>query len=434
MFSPKMNNLTIMALALMIAMPALASASAGKAIFVIGKVSVLPDNGAEYRIRRGNEVNQGDTIVTNERSQVQLRMNDGTLLAVRPNSRFRIDDYQYEQDVDTDRSYYSLMKGGMRSITGAIGKEDKSSYGVNTLVGTIGIRGTDFSARLCDSDCANADDGLYVGVMDGAVVISNDSGELDVYPGDFGYLQDSITEPGYLEGSPGDLLFAQTDTDTQSVEVVDSTENSTSGSESLSETDSTISATDNSAVALSTTSENGDDLIAITDEDLLEPTNVGLTEEEILDPVITDPIDTGIALPSSGTAIYQVVSSTSPTDGVTTGTLDTTTTYLNVNFVDTSATANISASINNSDWDGTTTQAMAINNDGSFNGDLYVSVSDPMGFGSTQTGSGSLTGSLSGSAEPTIGAPSDANMSYDMSTGSNTISGDITLGVSDTAP
>jgi len=431
MYKPKIFSLTLIVSLILFSIPTSVFAYAGKALYVIGKVIAVNDSGDEQRVRRTDELNQGDTIITNARSQIQIRMSDGTLLAVRPNSKFRIDDYSHEKDVENDKSHYRLIKGTFRSITGSIGSKNKESYMVNTPVGTIGIRGTDFSARLCDSDCGDANDGLYVGVMQGEIVLNNDSGELNIVPGDFGYMQDQNIEPSQLEGSPGDLLFAHTDTETHT-EVIASNIESNTFSESFESETSVLTVINNLISAVTpvkskkqeteiTEDDNSDELAGVTDD----------SDADIIDTIIPDPIDTSIALPLTGIAVYSVATNTDPTDGVSTGTLDTLNTLLTVDFVDPSATANIRANFNSVDWNGTTSQAMAIDNEGAFTGNLLVSVSDPF---APRSGTGSLSGSLSGDAEASIGAPSNANLSYNMNDGTTNLTGDITLDVSTTGP
>jgi len=428
MYKPKLSSLTLIISLLLIFIPTSVLAYAGKALYVIGKVMVVSDSGDENRVKRTDEFYLGDTVVTNNRSQIQIRMSDGTLLAVRPNSQFRIDDYQHEKNVQTDKSHYRLIKGAFRSITGSIGKKNKASYMVSTPVGTIGIRGTDFSARLCDSDCGDANDGLYVGVMEGGITLYNDGGELDISPGDFGFIQDQSVEPSQLEGSPGDLLFAHTDTETHT-EVIVSNAESNNIVESF-ESESSVSTVINNLISTITPVESAKQETEITEEDELIVVSDD-TDIDIIDPIIPDPADTSIALPSTGIAIYSVASNTDPTDGVTTGTLDVINTHLTVDFVDPSATASIQANFNSNDWTGTTTQAMAIDSDGKFAGDLAVSIADPF---APSTGTGSLNGSLSGDTEATIDAPSNASLSYNMNDGSTNLTGDITLDVSTTGP
>ena len=421
---------------LILAFPSFAFASAGKVIYVIGKVLVVNESGEESRIKRSDELNQGDTVITNERSQLQIRMDDGTLLAIRPNSKFKVDEYVYQDNVETDKTHYRLLKGTFRSITGAIGKKKKSSFVVITPVGTIGIRGTDFTARLCDSDCGDSTDGLYVGVMQGAVVLENDSGELYVIPGDFGFIQDQSMEPVQLDEAPGALLFASTNTETNTVVASSNDTNS----ETEIPTDTTKSSS--TEIVVATTTTNSDDLINVTKvsdfnsepvvetvvDPIIEP--VIADAEVILDPVV-DPDPTPepeIVLATTGTATYSVNSYTTRiAEDAADLNLNTDLTNLTVNFVDPSVdvtvTINELATGTEDDlWIGTNTLAIA--NDGTFSGDLNMSQAYQE-YGT----SGNVSGDFSATLE-TNGSPSNANMSYDMTDGGTMqVAGDIIFNV-----
>ena len=47
-------------------------------------------------------------------------------------------------------AFFSLLKGGFRTVSGLIGKINHEDYSVATPVATIGIRGTDYLTVLCD--------------------------------------------------------------------------------------------------------------------------------------------------------------------------------------------------------------------------------------------------------------------------------------------
>jgi len=187
--------------------PALAMASAGKILFVIGAGSVLSADGNELKAERGMEVYEGDTLRTTANGQMQVRMADGGLIAVRPSSEFKVDAFVYEDNTETDKTFFSLVKGGFRSVTGAIGEANKAAYKVDTPVATIGIRGTDYTARLCESNCST-ENGLYIGVMSGGVVLTNDSGSIDLDASEYGFVQDIETQPEVMDEAPGDVLFS----------------------------------------------------------------------------------------------------------------------------------------------------------------------------------------------------------------------------------
>jgi hypothetical protein len=49
----------------------------------------------------------------------------------------------------------NMLRGGLRAITGLIAKSSPNAARIQTNTATIGIRGTDFDARICSADCGN---------------------------------------------------------------------------------------------------------------------------------------------------------------------------------------------------------------------------------------------------------------------------------------
>ena len=199
------KNLRFALVVLAFGLPLAAHAEdAGKALFVYGQAFVVSADGERNALTKDGAVNSGDKVVTSVNGRVQLRMADGGLLAISPNSEFLIEEYNYPTGQGAERvaanseprSFYVLLKGGFRSITGAIGKADKAAYRVRTPVATIGIRGTDYTAVFCASDCrSNQRDGLYVSVAQGGVFMKNEVGMLNLEPGDFGFVAGANSKP-----------------------------------------------------------------------------------------------------------------------------------------------------------------------------------------------------------------------------------------------
>ena len=148
-------------------------------------------------------------------------MIDGAKIAMRPNSVLRIDEYSYAAATATivtgtqDKSVMSLVKGGFRTITGAIGKDEKSNYEVRTLVGVLGIRGTNFAILLCSGDCNWApnvnpgepiEDGLYIGVTEGAIMFRAQGGDIVVHAGEYAFIPLSSRVPEKLDVPPTVLI------------------------------------------------------------------------------------------------------------------------------------------------------------------------------------------------------------------------------------
>ena len=186
-------------------------ASVGRVLFKYGNVTV--DSANARLLRQGATVDEGDVIVTGPKGYVQLLLDDGTKVAIRPNSSFEIVALEMPATATapavgagtTLRASFRLQKGGFRTLTGRIAQQDPSVYQVTTPAAIIGVRGTNYSTRLCAGDCGAGDDGLYVGVSEGAATLTNSAGELDIPKNAFGFAEDFNTPPQRLLSPPASL-------------------------------------------------------------------------------------------------------------------------------------------------------------------------------------------------------------------------------------
>ncbi|SDI16426.1 FecR family protein [Propionivibrio dicarboxylicus] len=123
-----------------------------------GTVFVRQADGKRRILSNGSKVEVGDTLTTEKDSYARLRFTDGSELAVRPSSSLRVNDYHYQEwQPNNDSFSMRLIKGGLRTVTGLIGKRgNQDAYKVEGATATIGIRGTDFVARVCGLECASA--------------------------------------------------------------------------------------------------------------------------------------------------------------------------------------------------------------------------------------------------------------------------------------
>ncbi|UCE31703.1 MAG: FecR domain-containing protein [Burkholderiales bacterium] len=184
--------------ALLVAAPA-ALANDGVLLLVAGDVTLVRTNGngppQSRPLLQGDSLASGDTIVTGSDGRVQIRFSDGALVSLQPGTRFRIDDYAYTRQ--RERGFFSLLRGTLRTSTGAIGKRNSDDYRIKTPTATIGIRGTEFIAEqtVCDPRCApGRSAGLRVYVFDGRVVVRNDLEDRELQPRE-GLLVPMLTEP-----------------------------------------------------------------------------------------------------------------------------------------------------------------------------------------------------------------------------------------------
>lgn len=115
-----------------------------------GVIVVEHEGQPSHVIGRGSALEKGDTVVTQSGSHAQLLFKDQTRVAVRPNSRLQLNDFVFKESAPRQDSFVmTLLKGGLRQVTGLISRS-KPSYRLQAQNATIGIRGTDFTARICD--------------------------------------------------------------------------------------------------------------------------------------------------------------------------------------------------------------------------------------------------------------------------------------------
>ena len=181
----KITKIALAVAALLSSGSTLYAAPAARVLVLAGEASVTR-NGQQIPLSNGAMIETGDTILVGEKSALQIRFTDNAIVSLRARTTFRVDDYRYNQDPQGDKTALSLLKGGMRTITGAIGKENPKNYSVNSAVATIGIRGTYYSLVSCmeAGDCVEpngqeAAPGLYGGVTDGTIGVANDAGEFE---------------------------------------------------------------------------------------------------------------------------------------------------------------------------------------------------------------------------------------------------------------
>ncbi len=178
-----MNALSCKPLLLLVASCfSLMAFGAGNVQFASGDVSAVNTKGEKRSLSKGAPINQGDTISTGSDARAQIRFSDGALVSLQPQTQFRVDGFQYDGKTDgSEKGFFSLLRGGMRTITGLIGRFNRENYKINTPVATIGIRGTEYTAVL---DPAN--ENLAVNTGEGLVEVCNAAGCILLASGESG--------------------------------------------------------------------------------------------------------------------------------------------------------------------------------------------------------------------------------------------------------
>ncbi len=129
-----------------------AEVEVGEIEFSRGALTGQVDGQSARLLGKGQVVLQGETLSTGTNSFAVVQLKDGTRMTLRPKTIFKVD--QLNTNAGEENALLSLIKGGFRALTGSISKRFQGVFKVNTGIATIGIRGTEFDARICDSsDC-----------------------------------------------------------------------------------------------------------------------------------------------------------------------------------------------------------------------------------------------------------------------------------------
>jgi hypothetical protein len=197
-----------------------------------------------------SEVENGDTLVAEKNTYAQIRFVDNSEITLKPGTTFRIENFSYDAGKpETDSAAFDLVKGGLRSITGLLGKRNKEKFSLKTPSATIGIRGTTFVAEYVPKPASDAmrinhdpsplaelgtkpegatgkvargadglapalgqsaqekspllAPGLHVSVTEGAIVVTNSGGAQGFHAGQFGYVPGQNQAPVIVPPNSG---------------------------------------------------------------------------------------------------------------------------------------------------------------------------------------------------------------------------------------
>ena len=207
-----------------------------------------------------SEVESGDTLVTEKNTYALVKFIDNSEITLKPGTTFKIENFAFDEGKPGgDSAAFNLVKGGLRSVTGLLGKRNKEKFEMKTPSATIGIRGTTFIAEWVEPTAAQAaaadearmnfllastagpdqampvqplipaqptpvappmptpaappllpggagqiqQPGLYVQVIDGLIAVSNPAGSQVFQAGQFGFTPSFKTPPIIIPQNPG---------------------------------------------------------------------------------------------------------------------------------------------------------------------------------------------------------------------------------------
>ncbi len=145
----------LMASLLLTSFSSVAATAVGEVAFSRGVLTGQVGNDAPRILGKGLPLHNGETLNTGSTGFAVIKLEDGTRMTLRPDTSFKIVNVDAREG--KENAFLRLFRGGFRALTGFISKSKPDAFRVSTSVATIGIRGTDFDARLCENTECDAE-------------------------------------------------------------------------------------------------------------------------------------------------------------------------------------------------------------------------------------------------------------------------------------
>lgn len=162
-----------------------------RVVDIKGEVSAInrADKNAQQRpLSLGKSLYNSDFVHSKKDSYALLVFPDGQKITLRAESDMDINQYNYKISGKKDQILFRLAAGGLRALTGSIGKNDHAAYSVNTPVATIGIRGTGTDSFMNGPTLEHS-------TWQGISFLRNQAGEFDVPEGSSSTLSGKNEKP-----------------------------------------------------------------------------------------------------------------------------------------------------------------------------------------------------------------------------------------------
>ncbi len=184
----------------------------GTVTHLSGTLSVLRTDGQRL-LAVNSAVSEGDLLTTERETYARIKFRDDSEIVLRPSSQLQVARYQFEAgQPERDNMVLSMLRGGMRAVTGLIGRRNHDRVGITTPTATVGIRGTHFGLLFCQGgSCAGIPDasgrplenGLHVDIAIGSISLSNSAGATTINAGQFGFVANQTTLPRIVAPEAG---------------------------------------------------------------------------------------------------------------------------------------------------------------------------------------------------------------------------------------
>jgi hypothetical protein len=154
---------------------------------VVGVISAAVGeiyNQNNKKLKNGDKIYFGDSIIVKDKSNSQILLLDETVMSVGSNSEIKIDEFVYDPKTKDGKILSQIKNGSMKVLTGGVSEKNPANLEIKVPAGTIGTRGTEFQATV---DATNSQSkilligpgpGNSLGLRPGAVEVENNFGKV----------------------------------------------------------------------------------------------------------------------------------------------------------------------------------------------------------------------------------------------------------------
>jgi len=154
---------------------------------VVGVISAAVGeiyNQNNKKLKNGDKIYFGDSIIVKDKSNSQILLLDETVMSVGSNSEIKIDEFVYDPKTKDGKILSQIKNGSMKVLTGGVSEKNPANLEIKVPAGTIGTRGTEFQATV---DATNSQSkilligpgpGNSLGLRPGAVEVQNNLGKV----------------------------------------------------------------------------------------------------------------------------------------------------------------------------------------------------------------------------------------------------------------
>jgi hypothetical protein len=179
-------------------------AGGGTVVKLDGK-AVIERKAIKVDVAASTQIYSGDTLSVAEQGIVQMVFEDDSVFVVPGAARLRVDRFTLPTANSGGKAVYTLVAGGVRTITGKVSKGAEDRYELRTEEAIVTVAGSAYMALRCQGSCTRKHKaGLYVRGESGVVTIANSAGKLRLRRGQTAYVKDQGTLAVHVKTSPFD--------------------------------------------------------------------------------------------------------------------------------------------------------------------------------------------------------------------------------------